>query len=72
MADDTARVQATDRVFTHEGTDYPPGEPFEARASLLDEWPRTLERAEAEICGTEKSDGSICQRDTGDCPYHGE
>lgn len=24
-----------------------------------------------EICGTEKSDGTICERDPEECPYHG-
>lgn len=25
-----------------------------------------------EICGTEMSDGDICQRPAADCPYHGD
>jgi len=27
---------------------------------------------EVEICGEEKSDGEICERNAGECPYHGE
>jgi len=26
----------------------------------------------AEICGTEKTDGTVCERPAGECPYHGE
>jgi hypothetical protein len=26
----------------------------------------------AEICGTEKADGTICERPTDECPYHRE
>lgn len=25
---------------------------------------------DGEICGTEMSDGSVCERDPGECPYH--
>jgi hypothetical protein len=30
------------------------------------------EDAGAEICGTEKADGTVCERPADECPYHGE
>jgi len=45
-------------------------------AALADTYDSTVaalrdgDDADAEICGTEMSDGSICERPAADCPYH--
>jgi hypothetical protein len=43
---------------------------FEVVSEADDPKGKTEESGEEEVCGTEMTDGSLCQRPAGECPYH--